>query len=331
MTFKIPENIIISFVEANFPECKETNSGEYHFNTPFEKDGKMRLYVNPEKGRFYDQKRQIGGSFSNFVSHYLNIPMKDVASLLIREYSSRVDKETIDFKEVIEVKKELELPKGLVFFDNKPDGVIRNRAAKYFKRRGISIDGLGYIYKNGSEFNKRVFIPFYEEGRMVYFIARAFDKSKLRYKNPVDVSAGDVVYNIDDIKDEVFIFEGVFDALSLDKQLGTCMLSNSLKKAQAVKILDKMPSRITFVLDNDGTQKVRDIINASLEKNIKLLMLYKPPSLNLKIYTYRPPEKYKDFNEYSMDTGIHYISYNECKLWKPKSINNIIDKISWGK
>lgn len=331
MTFKIPENIIVSFIDANFPEYKETGTGEYHFNTPFEKDGKMRLYVNPEKGRFYDQKRQLGGSFSSFVAEYLNIPMKDVASLLIREYSSRVDKEAIDFKEVIEVKKELELPKGLVFFDNKPDGVIRNRAANYFKKRGISIDGLGYIYKNGSEFNKRVFIPFYEEGRMVYFIARAFDRSPLRYKNPPDVSAVEVVYNIDNITDEVFIFEGVFDALSLKDQLGTCMLSNSLKKAQAVKILDKMPNKIVFVLDNDKEQKVRDIINDSLERNIKLLNLYKPPSLELKIYTYRPPEKYKDFNEYSVASGIHHISYSDCKLWESKSISNIIDKISWGK
>jgi len=331
MTFKIPENTIVSFIEANFPEYKETGTGEIHINSPFEKDGRMRLYINPEKGKFYDQKRQIGGSFSSFVAEYLSIPMKDVASLLIREYSTRTDKESIDFKEVIEVKKELEFPEGLVFFDNKPDGVIRNRAAKYFKKRGISIDGLGYIYKNGSEFNKRVFIPFYEEGRMVYFIARAFDKSKLRYKNPPDVSASEVVYNIDNINNEVFIFEGVFDAMSLDTQIGTCMLSNSLKKSQAVKILDKMPNRITFVLDNDKEQKVRDIINASLEKNIKLLMLYKPPSLDLKIYTYRPPEKYKDFNEYSVDTGIHNIDYKDCKLYKHKDFNSIINKINWGK
>lgn len=329
MTFNIPENIIISFIEANFSEYKITSSGEYHFNSPFENDGKLRLYVNPAKGRYFDQKSQTGGSFSSFVSSYLDIPMVEVASLLIRDYSNRAD-ENINFKEVIEVKKDIELPEGLVFFDNKPDGVIRNRAANYFKKRGISTKGLGYIYKNNSEFNKRVFIPFYEEGKMVYFIARAFDKSPLRYKNPPNVSAGEVVFNIDNIKDEVFIFEGVFDALSLKEQVGTCMLSNSLKKAQCVKILDKMPSKITFVLDNDKSQKVKDIINASLKRNIEMLMLYKPPSLNLKIYTYRPPEKYKDFNEYSVATGVDYIDYKDCKLWKHNSIDNVIDKI-WNK
>ena len=165
---------------------------------------------------------------------------------------------------------------------------------------------------------------------MVYFIARAFDDSKLRYKNPKDVSSSEVVYNIDNIEDEAFIFEGVFDAMSLKNQVGTCMLSNSLKKTQCIKILDKMPNRLTFVLDNDKTQKVRNIITNSLAKNIKMLMLYKPPSLDLKIYTYRPPEEYKDFNEYSVATGIDSIDYKDCELWKPNSINSIMDKINWG-
>jgi len=330
MTFNIPESIIISFVEANFAEYKVTDSGEFHFNSPFEKDGKLRFYVNPEKGRFFDQKRQIGGTFSSFAAEYLDIPYVEVASLLIREYSSRGDREQINLKEVIEVKKELELPEGLVFFDNKPDGIYRNRAAKYLKNRGLSLNGLGYVYKNSSKFNKRVFIPFYEEGRLVYFIARAFDDSPLRYKNPEDVSASEVVYNIDNIEDEVFIFEGVFDAMSLKSQVGTCMLSNSLKKIQCVKILDKMPNKITFVLDNDKVEKTRNTINRSLEKNIKMLLLYKPPSLNLKIYTYRPPEEFKDFNEYSVATGVDKINYADCILWKSNSINSIIDKINWG-
>jgi hypothetical protein len=329
MNFEIPESIIVSFIEANFPEAKQTESGEWHFNTPFEKDGKLRLYINPEKGRFFDQKRQIGGSFSSFVAEYLDIPFIEVATLLIKEYSSFEDSNKIKFKEVVEVKKEIELPEGLVFFDEKPDGIVRNRAANYLKKRKIDISGLGYIYKSSSEFHNRIFVPFYEENRMVYFLARAFDKSKLRYKNPKNVSAGNVVFNIDKIEDEVFIFEGVFDALSLTNQVSTCMLSNSLKKEQALKILDRMPEKITFVLDNDKDPNVRRIIEKSLNKNIKLLMDYKPNSLNLKIYIYRPPEEFKDFNEYKIATGADYIDYKDCELWNPHSVKKIINSINW--
>ena len=63
----------------------------FRSNSPSEKDGKLRLYVNPDKGRFFDQKNQTGGSFSIFVASYFGIPMTEVASLLIREYSSRGD------------------------------------------------------------------------------------------------------------------------------------------------------------------------------------------------------------------------------------------------
>jgi hypothetical protein len=118
--------------------------------------------------------------------------------------------------------------------------------------------------------------------------------------------------------------------MSLKNQVGTCMLSNRLKKEQCIKILDKMPKKLTFVLDNDKEEKTRNIITKSLEKNIEMLMLYKPPTLDLKIYTYRPPEEYKDFNEYSVKTGVDYIDYKDCELWKPNSINRIIDKIMWG-
>ena len=329
MNFKIPENIIIAFIEANFPEAKKTSSGEYHFNTPFEKDGKLRLYVNPEKGRFFDQKRQIGGDFSSFVAEYLDVPYVEVAMILIKDYSQRTG-ENIDLKEVVEVKKELELPEGLHFFGEEKLGIIGRRAKKYIEDRKIDPSGLGYVYKSDSDFHKRIFVPFYEEGKMVYFIARAFDDNTFRYKNPDGINAGDVVYNIDNINKEVFIFEGVFDALSLKRQVSTCMLSNSLKREQAIKILDKMPERITFVLDNDKKPETRKIIEKSLEKNIKTIMLYKPPSLNLEIYVYRPPEEYKDFNEYSIDTEKDFISYDNCEKWSSRSTKKIINNIKWG-
>ncbi len=332
MNFKIPSGIIENFIFSNFSEAKKTSSGEIHINDPISNDNKLRLYINPEKSMFFNQREQIGGNFSGFVAEYLGISHTEVASLLIREYSSKEDLKGLKIKEIVEVKKELDLPEGLVFFENKPDGLFRNKAAKYLRQRGIPLDGLGYVYKTHSEFHKRIFIPFYENGRIVYFLARAFDGSKLRYKNPKNVSASNVVFNIDKIEDEVFIFEGVFDAMSLKSQVATCMLSSNLKREQAIKILDRMPERIIFVLDNDQKPETRKIIEKNLHKNINLLMKLKSFSLNLKIYTFRPPEEYKDFNDYYVATGTDFINLDDCELVDDVNKNKLSGMLdTWGR
>jgi len=241
---------------------------------------------------------------------------------LVKEDKGFQDKEIISFitsgeedfsvRDFVPVIKELELPKSMKFFVEVREGFLRSRAYGYLVNRGIpdsSIKELGYVCDGDSEYNNRIIIPFYENGRIVYFQARDFTgKSFLRYKNPTGVSSKQFIYNIDKIEEggTVFIFEGLFDALSLDRQVGTAMLSADLNKTQAIKILDKAPSKIVFVPDNDETGK------RTLEKNIRILSsLCKPASLDIEVYVYDIEES-KDFN----DTGKNMIELSECIKWK---------------
>lgn len=318
MKLKIPENIVIAFLEDNFGDIKRTNSDEIRINSPFVDDRKFHMYINPVKGVVHDFKSGYSGGFISFIGEYLNIGNRAVISHLIRNYSGRGSMKDFSITEYIEKNKEFELPEGLNWFSEIKKGVIRNQAYKYLKKRNLSeeiINEFGYIYQPGSEYNRMVFIPFYEDGELVYYICRDFTgKNDLRYNFPHGLNSKQFIYNIDKIKDTVFIFEGVFDAIALEEQIGTAMLSSDLGKEQATKILNRAPKDIVFVPDNDETGK------RTLEKNIQLLLTYKPPSLNLNIWIYEIKEV-KDFSE----TGRKYIDMRECKKWKKLDLENVVE------
>lgn len=334
MNIKIPESTIENYIYSNFSEAKLSKSKEINFNSPFVNDGKKRLYVNPSKESYFDQKEQKGGTFINFVMRFEGIDEKSAYLLLLRNYSQSGTFHE-NFQEIIEIEKKLELPTGMKFFFEQDTLSRSGKLAKaYLTKRGIFSEDFGYVYDPHGDFKEtyhnRVIFPFYEEGKLVYYIGRDIGKSKLRYKNPSGLDAGNFVFQIDKLTDDVFIFEGVTDALSLkEPQVGTAMLSNKMKMTQIVKILDRAPKRIIFVTENDTNETAIKAGKKNLEWNIKTLLKYKPASINIKIYTYNPPIGYKDFNALAAKTGKHFIDIEkECIEWKPKRFD--VSKIKWG-
>lgn len=229
---------------------------------------------------------------------------------------------------------EIEIPEGVTFFneDGNSDSIFRRQAHSYLHSRGIpesNVNLLGYIYEPQSLYNKTIFIPFYENGSIVFFICRDYtgkrkvwseggESSPLRYINPKGASASNFVFNHDRIREggAVFIFEGLMDALSLDEQVGTSMNKAHLSREQASKIWNRAPGRIILVPDTDNAGQ-----NA-LKSNIATLGRYKPPSLDTDILVYDIPKPYKDFNE----TGRHSIDINECE---PYSKMRALQMFDW--
>lgn len=321
MRFRIPPQIIISFINSHFTGVKETSTGEIRVNTPFANDSKFHLYINPVKGVVKDFKTGYGSDFITFVSDFLDLNKREIIPYLIREFSVEGDSIAIE-NPVSSASQDLNIPTtGLHFFAIKREGLIRNIAYGYLKSRKIpedNIEDLGYIFDENSEYHNTIFIPYYENGELVYFVTRDFtDKNPLRYNMPSGINSKQFVYNIEKMREggNVFIFEGLLNALSLNKQVGTAMLSADLGKEQAIKILDTAPKNIIFVPDNDEAGE------KSLAKNIKLLLRYKPPSLSLSVFTYRV-SPYNDFNEMVKKTDNHIIDFNKCERWH----DVIIDK-----
>lgn len=319
LMFKIPETIVRKFLVKNFGVVKETSTGELRINSPFANDSKFHMYINPTKGVVYDFKTNYGNGFISFVAEFLEVNKKEAVKHLIQDYSSREILENFNEEDFVEDEIELEIP-DVIYFKDTNKGIIGRQAFRYLQSRKIpldSIEKLGYVYNPSSEYNKTIFIPFYEGGRLVYYITRDFTgNSYLRYKNPKGIDSSKFVYNIDEIEDVVFIFEGVLDALMLKNQIGTATLNANLSKTQAVKILDKAPKTIVFVPDNDDTGK------STLEKNIDTMLRFAPPSLKLNILVYSIQEG-KDFGE----TGKNSINVLECNKWKKRDFLKLANGI----
>ena len=221
------------------------------------------------------------------------------------------------------VKKEVIPPDGLTFFiEGDKESFFFKQALNYLISRGISksyIKNMGYILNPDSKFDRRVFIPFFENGVINYYIARDFinTKKRARYLNSKNDSE-DIVFNIDNIYEDtcLFIFEGVFDALTLENQIGTAKLRSRLSIKQAIKVWDKAPRKIVLVPDNDSAGFY------NVKKDYETLIKYKPPSLDTKIYIYEIPEEYKDLNQ----SGIKRIDENDLITFKNFLVKNMLKK-----
>lgn len=218
----------------------------------------------------------------------------------------------VEKKEEVKEKAKLAIPEGLTFFSDATSGIMYDKAINYLRSRGVAeklIQQMGYVYDPNRLFELGVFIPFFENGELVYYILRNVDKlSPLRYDNPRGINASSFVFNYDNIRegDTICVVEGVFDAISIQNYIGTAMLTSSMSRNQASKLFDKAPSKIIYIPDNDETGE------RYIDKNINMMIRYKPPSLDTEFYIYRIPSEYKDFSEYA-EKGGGFIDFNDCK------------------
>jgi len=252
------------------------------------------------------------------------------AEYTLEQYLRENHSISVDTIEVKQEKREddgekqvLELPAGLKFFSGPGKGFAKRRAVEYLYRRKIpreNIKKLGYVYEPGTLYNNTIFFPFWENGKIVYFTTRDYTGSRafltedgerrdIRYIAAKGLNSHDFVYNYDEIKEggDLFIFEGLMDALSLEHQVGTATLTSTLGDRQAIKIWDRAPGRIILVPDNDKAG--RD----NLIRNYRKLLFHRPPSLSdSEVLKYDLPNGVKDFNE----SGLHYIDDKDIKRIK---------------
>ena len=245
--------------------------------------------------------------------------------------------------------RQLILPGSIKFF-SEASGVVCDKFKNYLKNRKINnkfIDELGYVFGSGDKFDNSIFVPFYENRSINYFICRRMS-GELRYLNS-DVSATDKVFNLDNIQEgkDVFIFEGVFDAMSINEnQISTAMLTNNFSKEKINKILDKAPSNIIMVPDIDFAGV------CALEKNLRRISMLIPPSLDIGIYIYiidkenfsklyaiarssnstqkkielgkRIVPKNKDFNDFVKSGNSNIIKLEDCIKWSPSEMDDLV-------
>lgn len=125
--------------------------------------------------------------------------------------------------------------------------------AEYLEKRCIDPERVRAHFSLDKRFIGRVIIPFYRDGKVIYWQARHIeDGVKPRYLN--SFAARDaVLYGYDQIftwsDAPLFVTEGVFDAIVLN---GVCTLGASLNEAK-IEILKRTRRRVIFVIDRDKT------------------------------------------------------------------------------
>lgn len=253
---------------------------------------KRKLSVNLEKNVFKcwicDYR---GNNISRMVKRFGSHSQKQEWESYASSPGLDVSIEEIFFeKEEEEEEIIMSLPKEFVSLTNKKLPMSAMQAKKYLSSRGVSKRDIlkwkiGYCSKG--EYKDRIVIPsFNEEGKVNYFVARAYGKAWPPYKNP-NVSK-DIIFNqlYVDFKDDLVLVEGVFDAINAENAVP--ILGSSLREdSKLFQEIIKCNTTVYVALDPDAEKKAM--------KLIKKLLLY-----GVEVYKIDVSD-YKDVGEMSKE------------------------------
>ena len=295
------------FILKEHPEAIEANENELRINAVDEEDDNTHASIYLDKEFYQNHRSGIRGNVYKVFGEYSKPKLTNTQMFfkvhkgVINPIESKPKNNFYNFKDFLDnLKKEIYSFKNAI---ENPLPRINHEALNYLLDRGLSKKviryKLGFILNGYYEW--RIFIPFIENGKIVTFTTRDFSgEKKNKYKHAYKGNISHYVFNYDLITPEkdLFIFEGVFDALMLEDQVGTSSNKSELSKIQIKKIIIKNPKRIVFVPDNDKVGR------AGLIKNINNFKKYS----NRKFFVY-DNFKEKDFGE----TKKHFIPEEEIE------------------
>lgn len=134
---------------------------------------------------------------------------------------------------------------------------------RYLKDRGISDDDMVYYgMRIGSgRFTDRVVVPVVEDGKIIFWTARAiFDDMVPRYLNP-SVGKNGAVFNLEGARkmsSTVVICEGVFDAIRVGRN-AVSLFSKTLSSIQLKKLYQAKFFKYIVSLDGDARDETYKI------------------------------------------------------------------------
>ena len=177
----------------------------------------------------------------------------------------------------------LRLPEGYTKFeDSNPRFIPHREALNYLLSRGVTEEmikkfSIGYTVKG--DFAYRIIIPSYNsEGKLNYYVGRAWTKRKDKYKNP-SVPKDEIIFNDSSIDwgKDIYLVEGAFDSFFLDNPL--VMLGKKLSKLAFENLYNKSQGNIIICCDgdawDDGLKIYHELNGGRLYNKIKIVKLPK--------------------------------------------------------
>jgi hypothetical protein len=296
MRLKYSYNTVESFLKEYVKDYKILASGELAINSPFMSDTTYDCHINVEKGAWHDFESDEHGNIEQLAAVILETEDLEEARRILFKYGFgdiQIENPRPTQPQILETK-EIKLPPNCLAFSRKEKrGSLRNLQLA----QGFLLEKL-VNYKLAAKYNllwtetsyidsakdpakkynlsRRIIIPTYEDGCLVYFQARDYTgRSELRYKNPPkEVQLKSIIVPFYDLilpNEILFISEGPWEAIQYS---GTYMLGPVISDRQIFKIKKKNPKAIYFVPDNDETGRRKLIKNLSHIKSFMNCPIY---------------------------------------------------------
>ena len=167
----------------------------------------------------------------------------------------------------------LELPEYFVSLSDSNLSSQGTQAKKYLLGRGFTEEQI-LLYKIGfcfhGRYKNRVIIPSFDfNGKVNYFIARAFDENRFKYMNPQ--ASKDIIFNdiFIDWKKPIVLVEGFFDSVKYENSIP--ILGSTLSRSSVLfnKIIENS-KKVYICLDNDAIKKELKIIKNLLDFGVEV-------------------------------------------------------------
>lgn len=236
-------------------------------------DNKGNLEINLNKFVYHCWSCNISGPLGRIFDDYGTKKQKKVYNL--------IKPEELKAKDVY--KPGLKFPEGYTTFeDSNPRFIPHIEAYNYLKSRGIT-DEMIKDFKIGytaiGDFAYRIIIPsFDKDNNLNYFIARAWTKRKIKYKNP-SVPKDEIIFFESRINwdKDIYLVEGAFDGLFLDNPL--VMLGKKISQLLFTSLYEKANGNIIICIDgdawDDGIKLYHELNGGRLYNKIKIVKLPK--------------------------------------------------------
>jgi hypothetical protein len=273
--------LIADTLKAHLPaKRKVTPSGWIGFNAPCCQDKRQRggFIVNAGDGVSYhcfncgfktswQPGRTLSQKMKKFM-RFLHIPDEIISKLSLEALRLHGEASAGQAVSIVPKFDERALPmesKGFAEWDTwlkvagndiAPPGLVN--VLVYLRDRGLGPFDYPFYYSNKVGFSNRLIIPFYFEGKIVGWTARAINDAKPKYMSEQQPG---YVFNLDAQHDDrafAIVMEGPVDAISID---GCALMGAEVKDSQAW-LLKQLGKEIIFVPDRDheGPRSVEQAI-----------------------------------------------------------------------
>lgn len=270
----IHDSIILKPVSSGWETCKCPLCNDYKDRGGFKFEGDTIIYSCFNCG-VKSVFEEFSGDLSKHFRRILNsfgIEDSEISSVVNTSFFNKKDSEekTITLSKLTKVNTTtptVKLPEKSFPLGHPEFLEYQEKLITYLINRKVDLDKYKFFFSLEPRFKDRIIIPFYRQGKIIYWQARHIDSAeKKRYDNaPVGREA--VMFNFDQLNRytdaPLFITEGVFDAMMVD---GISILGSKMSEAK-IELLAKTHRRIVFVIDKDpnGRHLAESVLKAGWE------------------------------------------------------------------